>query len=159
MNVLPPLRLFLDRSTNGDDFIKGIKSLCPDTVSIGEKYGVKAAEDVPDEVWLADATSEGRICVGADKRILSGSRPLEIAAVLRYKARYLVYANNNLRTVDQLRLFRTVLPDIQELTGTPGPWACTLSGNGLAPTSREDLEERLRRAAARLGVQADPVNG
>ena len=29
-----PLRLFLDRSTNGDDFVKGMKDLCPDTVSI-----------------------------------------------------------------------------------------------------------------------------
>lgn len=151
MSGLPPLRLFLDRSTNGDDFVKGMQDLCPDTVSIGEKYGVKAAEGVEDTVWLAAATQEERICVGADKKILSSSRPQEIAAVLRHRARYLVYANNNLRPADQLRIFSSLLPDIRELTATPGPWAYTMSQHGLILTSREELEQRLIRAAQRMG--------
>ncbi|MFF3918899.1 hypothetical protein ACFYZB_36710 [Streptomyces sp. NPDC001852] len=138
MRGLPPLRLFLDRSTNGDDFVKGVKRLCPDTVSIGERYGVRAAENVGDETWLAETAAEGRICVGADKKILSSSRPTEIAAVLKHRARYLVYANNNLRTVDQLRIFNGLLPDICELTGTPGPWAYTMSQHGLILTTREE---------------------
>ncbi|MGM7442595.1 hypothetical protein [Streptomyces tunisiensis] len=158
MRGLSPLRLFLDRSTNGDDFVKGVKHLCPDTVSIGERYGVKAAENVGDEAWLAEAAAEGRICIGADKKILSSSRPTEIAAVLRHRARYLVYANNNLRTIDQLRLFNSLLPDIRELTGTPGPWAYTMSQHGLILTSREELEQRLVRAAQRLGIQPRPRN-
>ncbi|MFE9181082.1 hypothetical protein ACFYN5_33050 [Streptomyces sp. NPDC007126] len=153
MMSLPPLRLFLDRSTNGDDFVKGVKNLCPDTVSIGERYGVKAAENVSDEAWLAEAAAEGRICVGADKKILSSSRPTEIAAVLKHRARYLVYANNNLRANDQLRLFNSLLPDIRELTGTPGPWAYTMAQHGLVLTSREELEQRLLQAAQRLGIQ------
>ncbi|MGW4285840.1 PIN-like domain-containing protein [Streptomyces sp. NPDC004673] len=156
MRELPPLRLFLDRSTNGDDFVKGVKHLCSDTVSIGERYGVKAAENVSDEAWLAQATAEGRICVGADKKILSSSRPTEIAAVLKHRARYLVYANNNLRTTDQLRLFNSLLPDIRELTGAPGPWAYTMSQHGLLLTSRDELEKRLVRAALRLGILPQP---
>ncbi|MEH0521160.1 hypothetical protein AB0937_31185 [Streptomyces sp. NPDC047880] len=152
MSGPPTLRLFLDRSTNGDDFVKGMKGLCPDTVSIGEKYGVKAAEDVQDTVWLAEAAREERICVGADKKILSGSRPLEIAAVLKHRVRYLVYANNNLRTADQIRLFSTLLPDIRELSGTPGPWAYTMAQHGLVLVPREELEQRLIRAAQRMGM-------
>ncbi|WP_320773742.1 hypothetical protein [Streptomyces sp. CRN 30] len=156
MRGLPQLRLFLDRSTNGDDFVKGVKDLCPDTMSIGERYGVKAAESVGDETWLAEATAEGRICVGADKKILSSSRPTEIAAVLKHRSRYLVYANNNLRTVDQLQIFNNLLPEIRELTGTPGPWAYTMSRNGMKFTSREELEQRLVRAAERMGVRPRP---
>lgn len=151
MSTLPPLRLFLDRSTNGDDFVKGMKDLCPDTVSIGEKYGVKAAEGVDDPVWLAEATKEGRICVGADKKILSGARPMEIAAVLRYQVRYLVYANNNLRPADQLKIFHSLLPRIRELTAAPGPWAYTMSQHDLVLTTRAALEQRLIRAAQRMG--------
>jgi hypothetical protein len=147
-----PLRLFLDRSTNGDDFVKGMKDLCPDTVSIGERYGVKAAEDVQDTVWLAEAAKEKRICVGADKKILSQARPSEIAAVLKHGVRYLVYANNNLRPTDQLKLFSTLLPDIRELAGTPGPWAYTMAQHGLVLLPREELEKRLVRAAKCMGM-------
>ncbi|NJQ02880.1 PIN-like domain-containing protein [Streptomyces zingiberis] len=146
MSRSPTLRLFLDRSTHGEDFVKGVKELCPDTLSIAEKYGVKAAESVEDELWLAEATQEGRICVGADRRILSSSRPAEIAALLKHRARYLVYANNNMRTADQLRIFRTHLADIRELSATPGPWAYTMAQHGLVLTS--PIQKFWRRASS-----------
>lgn len=55
------IRLFLDRSTNGKRFAEAVKRLFPETVTIGERYGVAAAEGVPDVDWIRDATAEGRI--------------------------------------------------------------------------------------------------
>ncbi len=44
----PPLRLFLDRSTNGKRFIDGIRRLVDDVETIGDRYGVRDAEAVKD---------------------------------------------------------------------------------------------------------------
>jgi hypothetical protein len=70
VSELPPLRLFPDRSTNGKRFIGGVRRLVEDVETIGDRYGIQDAEGVTDVRWIADATSEGRILVGADRRIL-----------------------------------------------------------------------------------------
>lgn len=42
------LRLFLDRSTNSKRFAQAVRERVPDVVTIGERYGVKAAEGIQD---------------------------------------------------------------------------------------------------------------
>jgi hypothetical protein len=109
-----PLRLFLDRSTNGKRFVSGIRRLVDDVETIGDRYGVQEAEEVKDVQWIADATAEGRILVGADRRILRN--PLERRAICLTAARYVVFGTNNLSTGRLLELFERNLPVIRRQT-------------------------------------------
>lgn len=118
-----PLRLFLDRSTQGRRFVAAVRDLVNDVETIDDRYGVQPAEHVPDVRWIADATADGRILVGADRNILRN--PLERRAVCRAQARYVVFGTNNLRIM--IELFTEHLPGIRELTDDPGrlPLDCT----------------------------------
>lgn len=44
----PPLRLFLDRSTQGKRFVAAVRELVDDVETINDRYGVKPAESIPD---------------------------------------------------------------------------------------------------------------
>ncbi|PJE94318.1 hypothetical protein CUT44_29090 [Streptomyces carminius] len=144
---VPELRLFLDRSTNSRRFAEIVRTHVPDVVTIGERYGVRPAEHVQDGQWLAEATAEGRICVGADKMILSNE--LEIAAVLEHRARYVVFANNNMTGRAQAERFVACLGELREAAGREGPWALKITGSGLVEVSVEQLRERLARRRQR----------
>jgi hypothetical protein len=37
-----------------------------DVETINDRYGVKPAEQILDERWIADASTDGRILIGAD---------------------------------------------------------------------------------------------
>jgi PIN domain-containing protein len=125
----PPLRLFLDRSTNGRRFIDGIRRLVDDVETIGDRYGVRPAEDIKDPRWIADATAAGRILLGADKRILRS--PVERRAVCRADARYIVFGSGNLSDSQLLKLFEQNLPAIHLLTSVPGPWVQRIARHGM----------------------------
>jgi hypothetical protein len=125
----PPLRLFLDRSTTGKRFIGGIRRLVDDVETIGDRYGVQGAEEVEDVRWIADATADGRILVGADKRILRN--PLERRAICLTRARYIVFGTNNLSAGRLLELFERNLPAIRHLTTAPGPWVRRIAQHGM----------------------------
>lgn len=134
-------RLFLDRSTNSKRFAEGVRGLVTDVVTIGERYGVQAAEGIEDRQWIAEATAEGRICVGADAAILSNE--LELAAVLEHSARYLVFSHNNLTSQEQVARFRELLPQILPLAEREGPWVYKLTADGLLEVPEEVLRQRL----------------
>lgn len=127
----PALRLFLDRSTNGKRFIDGIRRLVDDVETIGDRYGVRDAEMVKDVQWIADATAEGRILVGADRRILRN--PLERRAICLAGARYIVFGTNNLSIGRLLELFERNLPTIRRLAAAPGPWVQRIAQHGMDP--------------------------
>ena len=137
------IRLFLDRSTNSKRFANAVREMVADVVTIGERYGVRPAERVPDTQWLREATSEGRICVGADTAILRNE--LAIAAILEESARYLMFSNNNITAHDQIVRFREALHEILELADLEGPWVRKLTADGLREVSAEAMRERLAR--------------
>jgi len=141
------LKLFLDRSTNSKRFAAGVRLLVTDVVTIGERYGVMPAEQIKDPRWLADATAEGRICIGADKAILSNE--LELAAVLEERARYAVFSNNNITGQEQLARFTACLPNLVELAVRVGPWAAVIGRDGLTEVSADVLGDRLARVRER----------
>lgn len=140
------LRLFLDRSTNSKQFAAGLREAGCDVVTIGERYGVAAAQDVKDTQWLSDASDDGRICVGADKAILSNQ--IELAAVLAYRARYVVFSNNNVTGRQQLALMVAVLDGVRTLAGREGPWVAVAGRGGLMETPVEKLHARLGKLQA-----------
>ncbi|MGW2524880.1 hypothetical protein ACWC09_49630 [Streptomyces sp. NPDC001617] len=88
--------------------------------TIGDLYGVAPAEAVSDQQWIADATAAGRICVGADKAILSNF--LELQAILDHSARYLVFTDNNTPTRQRITHFRELYEQLPPLAEIPGPW-------------------------------------
>jgi hypothetical protein len=143
------IRLFLDRSTNGKRFAEAVKRLFPDTVTIGEWYGVAAAEKVLDVEWIRDATTDGRICVGSDMRIMSNV--LELAAVVEHSARFFLFPNNNLTVSEQIARFDALHEAMGRAATEPGPWVHKLTAGGLNHTSANILVQRL--AAARRRAQ------
>ncbi|WP_415941449.1 hypothetical protein [Streptomyces sp. 067-1] len=142
------LRLFLDRSTNAKSFAQAVRELCPDVQTIGDLYGVLPAEAVQDQRWIADASAAGRICVGADKAILSNL--LELQAILQHSARYLVFTDNNTPTRQRVTHFRELHDQIVPLAGIPGPWVYKLTRGGLQAVSADVLQARLKQALQRI---------
>jgi hypothetical protein len=122
------LRLFLDRSTQGRRFVDGVRRLVDDVETIDDRYGRQAAERVPDPQWIADATADGRILVGADRYILRN--PLERRAICRAGARYVVSSTNNLRVALMLELFTENLARVRALVDEPGPWVYRIAQHG-----------------------------
>lgn len=125
----PPLRLFLDRSTQARRFVAAVRQLVDDVQTIDDRYGAGPAEALPDTVWIADASADGRILVGADRYLLRN--PLERRAVCRARARYVVFSTNNLSTALKIELFERSLPTIRQLTSLPGPWVHRIAQHGM----------------------------
>ncbi|WP_327430498.1 hypothetical protein [Streptomyces sp. NBC_01236] len=148
MTTAGGLRLFLDRSTNAKRFAEAARELCPDVQTIGDLYGVIPAEAVMDEQWIADASAAGRICVGADQRILSNL--LELEAIINHSARYLVFADNNTPTRQRIAHFRELYPKLEPLADIPGPWVYKLTRGGLQEVKGDVLRARLAQTRERL---------
>jgi hypothetical protein len=149
MTTAGGLRLFLDRSTNAKRFAEAARELCSDVQTIGDLYGVAPAETVLDERWIADASAAGRICVGADKAILSNL--LELQAILDHSARYLVFTDNNTPTRQRIAHFRELYDQLVPLAVIPGPWVYKLTRGGLQEVNADLLRARLDQARERLG--------
>ncbi|MDX3507484.1 hypothetical protein PV755_00855 [Streptomyces caniscabiei] len=149
MTTAGGLRLFLDRSTNAKRFAEAARELCPDVQTIGDLYGITPAETVMDERWIADASAAGRICVGADKAILSNL--LELQAILDHSARYLVFTDNNTPTRQRIAHFRELYDQLVPLAAIPGPWVYKLTRGGLQEVNADLLRARLDQARERLG--------
>jgi hypothetical protein len=152
MTTAGGLRLFLDRSTNARRFAEAARELCPDVQTIGDLYGVVPAESVMDDRWIADASAAGRICVGADKAILSNL--LELQAILEHSARYVVFTDNNTPTRERVSQFRAVYEQLIPLASVPGPWVYKLTKGGLQAVQADVLTTRLEQARARVTKQS-----
>jgi hypothetical protein len=125
----PPLRLFLDRCTQGTRFVAEIRRLVADVETINDRYGVRPAERVRDPTWIADATRAGRILLGADQNILRNR--FERHAVCRNAARYILYGNGNMPISMMVELFAANLPYIRNLTAVEGPWVYRIAQHGI----------------------------
>lgn len=125
----PPLRLFLDRCTQGKRFVAEVRSLVADVETINDRYGVGQAQSVSDTTWIADATRDGRILFGADRNILR--KRLERHALCRHAARYIIFGNNNMQIKMMVTLFETHLRFIQSLTVVEGPWVYRIAQHGI----------------------------
>ncbi len=127
----PALRLFLDRSTQGKRFIAAVRRLVQDVETIDDRYGREAAQSVPDTRWIAEATADGRVLVGADRNILRN--PLERGAICMAAARYVVFATNNMQAQEMIERFERHLPRIRELVTEPGPWVYRIASHDMRP--------------------------
>lgn len=111
------LRLFLDRSTQGRRFVEAVRGLVADVETINDRYGTKPAEAVLDTQWIAEASADERVLVGADRNILRN--PLERQAICLAAARYVVFGNNNIPMRIMIERFERHLPNIARLAAVP----------------------------------------
>jgi hypothetical protein len=86
---------------------------------------VAAAEKVLDVEWIRDVTTDGRICVGSDIRIMSNV--LELAAVVEHSARFFLFPNNNMTVSEQIARFEVLHEVMARAATEPGPWVHKLT--------------------------------
>lgn len=125
----PPLRLFLDRSTQGRRFVAAVRHLVDDVETINDRYGTKLAESIPDIRWIREASADGRILVGADRNIVRNQ--LERRAICAAAARYVVFGTNNMAMHTMIERFQRHLPRIRTLAAVPGPWVYRIAQHGI----------------------------
>jgi hypothetical protein len=93
MNSGGQLRLFLDRSVGTRKIAAALREAGLDIETIVDHYGDEAPR-VTDDRWINDATTAGRLLLGADLRIRY--RTVERLALCRAAGRYLAYPSGNL---------------------------------------------------------------
>lgn len=78
------LPVFLDRSVGTKKIAIALRQLGVDVETIQDRYGDKSVK-IPDTQWIEEATADGRVLIGADKRIRYQS--LERLSICRHGAR------------------------------------------------------------------------
>lgn len=114
-----PLRVFLDRSIGTKVIARALRGLGVDVETITDRYG-QESPDIKDVRWIADASSDGRVLIGADQRIRYN--PLERHALCRHAARCFTFPRGNLTATQMIERITVLLPTIAELARTPGPY-------------------------------------
>jgi hypothetical protein len=95
-----------------------------------------------DEQWIADASRDGRLLVGADKRIRY--RPLERTAICLHAARCITFAAGDLTADQMINLFLGNLASIEAIAQSKGPFVYHLTRHRLLPVKLDCLELRPR---------------
>lgn len=119
----PVLRVFLDRSIGTKVIGGALRELGVDVETIQDRYGDESPI-VKDVRWIADASVDGRVLIGADQRIRYN--PLERQAICRHAARCFTFPRGNLTAAQMIERLARHLPVIVDLAAIPGPFVCHL---------------------------------
>lgn len=115
----PDLQIFLDRSVGTRRIAEALRELELDVETIRDRYG-EASSTVQDVVWIEEATSAGRVLIGADKRIRFNL--LERQAICRFKARCIAFTSGAITAVEMIRRLTQHMDRIRLLAAEPGPF-------------------------------------
>jgi PIN like domain len=126
------LRLFLDRSIGTRRIAAALRARQLDVETIADRYG-PANIRVPDEQWIAEASADRRVLVGADKRIRY--RPSERAAICANSARCITFAAGDLTADQMIALFLDHLDTVRRIAEEPGPYVFHLTATRLVRMS------------------------
>jgi hypothetical protein len=118
------LRLFLDRSIGTLKIAAALREQRLDVETIADRYGA-ANPFTRDDQWIADASRDGRLLIGADQRIRY--RPLERMAICLHAARCVTFAAGNLTADQMISLFLRHLSDIESIAEHKGPFVYHLT--------------------------------
>jgi hypothetical protein len=99
-----------------------------DIETIVDRYGDEAPR-VTDDRWITDATTAGRLLLGADLRIRY--RTVERLALCRAAGRYLAYPSGNLTAQQMIGRLLRHLADVEVLAAQAGPFVYHLTERGL----------------------------
>ena len=124
----PVLRLFLDRSIGTKVIASAIRELGLDVQTIQDRYGDESPT-IADVRWIADASADRRVLIGADQRIRYN--PLERQALCRSAARCFTFPRGNLTAAQMIERFTMHLGAIVELAALPGPYVYHLRADAV----------------------------
>lgn len=124
------LRFFTDRSL-GDHHVPGaLRAAGWAVVSMRERYGPIAAQQLADIDWIHEATGEGEVLLTGDKAI--AKRPLEAKAVLAAGARVFALGSSQLTGAAKAgRLLGHQRAIFNRANSHPGPYIVSVTGQGL----------------------------
>ena len=122
------MRVFLDRSIGTKKIALALRELGVDVQTIQDRYG-DASSTVKDVRWIADATQDGRILIGADQRIRYN--PLERQTLCIHAARCFTFPRGNLTAAQMIDRIVLHLPSIAQLAEQPGPFVYHISADAV----------------------------
>jgi len=124
-----PLLVFLDRSVGTKKIAQALRVLGADVQTIQDRYGDESSA-VADVLWIADATRDGRVLIGADQRIRYNA--LERQALCLHAARCFTFPRGNLTAAQMIDRITRHLPTIIQLVDRPGPYVFHILADSLA---------------------------
>ena len=115
-------QLFVDRSLG--------RHLLPDALrehgfvvhTLASVFGEERGQHVVDEDWIAHAGAKGWVVLTKDDAIRR--RPLELAAIERFRVQVFCLTNAGLRGDQQRDRFLANIYRITQRARKPGPWIC-----------------------------------
>lgn len=123
----PVLAVFLDRSIGTRRIAEAMRAMPDiDVQTILDRYGPDS-QFTPDITWIADATADGRILIGADTRIRYN--PLERQTLCLHKARCFTIPSGNLTGAQMIERIQRHIETIRQLAAEPGPYVYHVHGD------------------------------
>jgi hypothetical protein len=113
-------RFFLDRSLGRKAVPEALRTDGWDLITLAERYGMPADEQVADTEWIEEAAKRGWPILMKDKRM--GQRQAEITAVAEHKARCFVITRGDLPSADMAQRFIANRAAILAAAAQPGPY-------------------------------------
>lgn len=89
-------------------------------VTLAERYGVPADEDVTDEQWLREAGQRGEVVFMKDARVRYNAP--EKAAIVEFQVRCFCLSRQDLKADEMAARFLRNLPRIEQACSEPGPF-------------------------------------
>lgn len=123
-----PPEVFVDRSL-GKSIVAGLRAAGLLVHSMADVYGEKAAQRLPDEVWLRDAGRNDWIVLTKDDAIRR--RPAERDALIEAKVRVLCLTTAQLRGAEQTERLLVNRNRILRQARKPGPYIYGVYESGL----------------------------
>lgn len=114
------LNFFVDRSLGRIAVPNGLRAAGLRVVTLAERYGVPADEEISDETWLKEAGEFGDVVLMKDRRIRY--RTVERSALIRHNVRAFCLSNGNLDSPRMIKTFVDNMPRITRACGQPGPF-------------------------------------
>lgn len=115
-----PPRFFIDRSLGRIAVPRLLRADGWDVITLAERYGMPADEQVRDVDWIEEAAKRGWPILMKDKRIRT--RRAEIDAVVQHQARCFVITRGDLPSAEMVIRFLANKTGILAAIATPGPF-------------------------------------
>jgi PIN like domain len=126
--------LFVDRSLGRIVVPRLLREAGLRLITLAERYGIPADENVADVTWLADAGQRGEAVLMKDERISRDGA--ERAAVVNYRVRCFCLSRRDLTGSEMAALYVHHLPAIAAACTRSGPGIWMVSRAGVRPLDR-----------------------
>lgn len=124
-----PLNFFIDRSLGQIAVPNGLRAAGLQVITLAERYGVPADENIADETWLKKAGELGDVVLMKDRRIRY--RTAERSALIRHNVRAFCLSSGNVDSARMIKTFVDNMPRITRACRQPGPFLYIVHPKGI----------------------------